>query len=149
MKLKASRSYNCRSEACSGRLPLGAPDPATKQHGAGLLRSTLKFVTLALLAALAAVRVHAQEPRFDIQRFVVEGSTLITKERIDAVLAPFAGKGRSFADVQRGLEALEKVYSALGYSAVQVILPEQELERGEVRFKVVEAKIGRWSSRER
>ncbi len=68
---------------------------------------------------------------------------MITKERIDAVLAPFAGKGRSFADVQRGLEALEKVYSALGYSAVQVILPEQELERGEVRFKVVEAKIGK------
>ena len=45
--------------------------------------------------------------------------------------------------MQRALEALEKIYADKGYSAVQVILPEQELDRGEVHFKVVEAKIGK------
>ena len=129
------------------------PDPAIQQHGAGLLRQTLNIVLVATLAAFAAGRVgaqapaaapaQAQDPRFDIQRFIVDGATLVPKSRIDEVLAPFAGKGKTFADAQRGLEALEKVYSALGYSAVQVILPEQELEKGEVRFKVVEAKIGK------
>ena len=37
-------------------------------------------------------------------------------------------------DVQRALEGLERAYTDKGYSAVQVILPEQELDKGEVRF---------------
>lgn len=84
-----------------------------------------------------------QEPRFEIRKFVVEGATLITDEEIQAVTSPFAGIGKDFADVQRALEGLEKVYAAKGYSAVQVILPEQELDKGEVHFKVVEARIGK------
>ena len=83
------------------------------------------------------------EPRFEIRGFIVEGATLIGKEEIAAAVGPFAGKDQDFADVQRALEALERAYTDKGYSAVQVILPEQELDRGEVRFKIVEAKIAR------
>ena len=85
----------------------------------------------------------SQDPRFEIHKFVVEGATLIAPDFIDAAIAPFRGKGRDFADVQKALEALERLYSSRGYSAIQVILPEQEIEKGEVRFKVVEARIGR------
>jgi hemolysin activation/secretion protein len=84
-----------------------------------------------------------QDPRFDIQRFIVEGATLVSAPEIGAATAPFAGKSKDFADVQRALEAIERLYANKGYSAVQVILPEQELDRGEVHFKVVEAKIGK------
>jgi hemolysin activation/secretion protein len=45
--------------------------------------------------------------------------------------------------VQRALEVVERAYSEAGWSAVQVVLPEQELERGEIRFQVTEAHIGR------
>lgn len=83
------------------------------------------------------------DPKFEIRRFVVEGATLITEDEISNAISRFSGKEKDFADVQRALEALEKIYSEKGYSAVQVILPEQELDRGEVHFKVVEAKIGR------
>jgi len=84
-----------------------------------------------------------QDPRFDIQRFIVEGATLVSASEIAAATAPFAGKSKDFADVQRALEAMERLYANKGYSAVQVILPEQELDRGEVHFKVIEAKIGK------
>jgi len=83
-----------------------------------------------------------QEPRFDIGRFVVEGATLLTSDEIEAAVGPIRGKARDFADVQRALEALERVYATKGYNAVQVILPEQEVERGEVRFRVIEPRIG-------
>jgi hemolysin activation/secretion protein len=91
---------------------------------------------------------HAQsaapaDPRFEIRRYVIEGATLVSAAELEAVTRPFAGKDKNFADVQRALEALEKVFTAKGFSAVQVILPEQELEKGEVRFKVVEARIGK------
>ena len=82
-------------------------------------------------------------PKFAIKRFVYEGATLISKEKFDAATTEFVGPGKSFADVQRALEAVEKLYSANGWSAVQVLLPEQELERGEVRFQIIEARVGR------
>ena len=106
------------------------------------------FLGMVLLASAAIAQTPApaaapqQEPRFDIGRFVVEGATLLTNDEIEAAVGPFRGKARDFADVQRALEAMERAYATKGYNAVQVILPEQEVERGEVRFRVIEARIG-------
>ncbi len=79
--------------------------------------------------------------RFEIRRFVVEGNTLLSPESADAVLAPFTGSGRDFGSVQQALEALEKAYAGRGFNAVQVILPEQTLESGTIRFLVVESRL--------
>lgn len=81
--------------------------------------------------------------RFDIERYVVAGNTLLTQSEITRSLAAYTGKQKDFADVQRALEALQLVYQARGWGVVQVTLPEQELERGEVRFEVVEPKVGK------
>jgi hemolysin activation/secretion protein len=91
----------------------------------------------------AASPAAAPEPKFDIRSFIVEGGSLLSKEEIEGAVSPFAGNGKDFSDVQRALEALERAYTDKGYSAVQVILPEQELDKGEVRFKIVEARIAR------
>ena len=110
-----------------------------------------KFLRL-LLAASCAVSVCAQaqaprkpddSPRFEIRRFVFEGASLVPSEQLEAATQAFTGPQRTFPDVQRALEAVERTYSDAGYSAVQVILPEQELARGEVRFQIIEAKVGR------
>ena len=85
----------------------------------------------------------APEPKFEIRSFLVEGATLLAKEEIEGAVGPFAGRDKDFADVQRALEALERAYTDKGFSAVQVILPEQELDKGVVRFKIVEARIAR------
>ncbi|MBI2312479.1 MAG: ShlB/FhaC/HecB family hemolysin secretion/activation protein [Betaproteobacteria bacterium] len=99
---------------------------------------------LTLMAAAEAqdAKVPAA-PRFDIERFVVEGSTYFSAEELDRIVAPYAGKQRDFADVQRALEALQKAYFDRGLTAVQVLLPEQELEQGVIRFRVIEATIGK------
>lgn len=82
-------------------------------------------------------------PRFEIRRFIFEGASLIPREQLESATAAFTGPRRTFGDVQRALETVERAYSDAGYSAVQIVLPEQELERGEIRFQIVEAKIGR------
>ena len=79
--------------------------------------------------------------RFDIHRYEVQGDTLLKAERITRLVAPFTGKQRDFGDIQRAVEALEQAYRAEGYSAVQVYLPEQELEGGVVTIKVIEARL--------
>lgn len=83
------------------------------------------------------------EPRFDIDRFTVRGATLVTPEELRLIFAPFIGKSKDFGDVQQALEALEKSYTGKGYSAVQIVLPEQQIDDGEIEFDVVEAKIGK------
>ena len=81
--------------------------------------------------------------RFDISGYTLEGATLLTQAEIAGVVAPFIGKGKDFTDVQRALEAVEEAYSARGFSAVRVLLPEQELEKGAVRFQVMESRFGK------
>jgi len=82
-------------------------------------------------------------PKFEIRQYLTDGNTLLTQEEIDRVLAPFVGQDKDFGDVQRALEALQTSYQAAGYGNVEVRLPEQELERGEVRFNVIEVKVGK------
>jgi hemolysin activation/secretion protein len=94
-------------------------------------------------APAPAPEAPAAETRFQIGKFTVRGATLITSAGLELVLAPYIGKDKDFGDVQRALEALEKAYTSKGYSAVQVILPEQQIDDGEVEFDVVEAKIGK------
>ena len=91
--------------------------------------------------ASAQVQEAPPAPRFDIQRFVVEGNTLLPARDVERIVAPFTGKSRDFGDVQRALEALEAAYVARGYSAVRVSIPEQDLVAGEVRLRVVEARL--------
>jgi len=84
-------------------------------------------------------------PKFEIRRFEVEGVTLVPVTRIDAALKPFTGPARDFGDVQKALEALEKLFLEQGFGSVQVLLPEQELDQGTVKFKVIEPKLGKVS----
>jgi hemolysin activation/secretion protein len=91
----------------------------------------------------AASSGFAQTPRFDIQKYVVEGNTLLAPGEIERALAPHRGGQRDFGDIQRALEALEAAYRARGYSAVSVQLPEQEVAAGQVRFRVIEARVAR------
>jgi hemolysin activation/secretion protein len=91
----------------------------------------------------AAPQTPPVPPRFEIQRFLVEGNTLLTQSELDRILTPFSGKNRDFGDIQRALEALQDVYTGRGYNAVRVSVPEQDIRAGQVRLRVVEARIRR------
>ena len=105
----------------------------------------------ALILALLSSMLHAQtseptavqSPAFAIERFEVLGNRLLPVSEIDAALTAHAGPGRSFADVQKAVETLEGLYRRRGYSTVYVAVPEQELEKGVVRLRVVEGRIAK------
>jgi hemolysin activation/secretion protein len=93
--------------------------------------------------AAAAPQSPPAPPRFEIQRFLVEGNTILSQAELDRILTPFSGKNRDFGDIQRALEALQDVYTGRGYNAVRVSVPEQDIRSGQVRLRVVEARIRR------
>ncbi len=135
-----------------------APTPT-----AGALRRRLLVALLALCASgaiaqtptkpqpprpqsqgpVAAPSKPPAPPRFAIQRFLVEGNSILAQGELDRILAPFSGKDRDFGDIQRALEALQDVYAGRGYNAVRVSVPEQDIRSGQVRLSVVEARIRR------
>jgi hemolysin activation/secretion protein len=94
-------------------------------------------------APVAAPSKPPVPPRFTIQRFLVEGNSILAQGELDRILAPFSGKDRDFGDIQRALEALQDVYTRRGYNAVRVSVPEQDIRSGQVRLRVVEARIRR------
>lgn len=111
-----------------------------------MLRSIPSF--LGLLLTFGASLAVAQEPptpggtlKFAINGFRVEGSSLLSSDLIERSLAPFVGQDKDFGVVQQALAALEKLFAEAGYSVVQVQLPEQELDRGVVRFRVIEGRL--------
>jgi hemolysin activation/secretion protein len=127
-----------------------------------LVRSPFKLSNLLLGILLSASFVHATEVpasgvevtapvieeapeiiRFPINAFIVDDAKLLTQSDFDAVVAPFVGKEKDFSDVQRALEAVEELYASRGFSAVHVLLPEQELEAGTVHFLVIEGHYGK------
>ena len=108
------------------------------------------FVAVLVGNAIGATAVAAAEaeavpasPRFAIDRFNVEGNTLLKPAEIEAVVAGYVGREKDFSDIQRALEELEGVYRDRGYGVVQVLLPEQDITRGVVKFSVIEPRIGK------
>lgn len=99
-------------------------------------------VCIALGTMVGSAPARAQDTRFDINRFDVQGNTLLLPGQVEELLAPYIGKGRVYGDVQKALDALESAYRAKGYSTVNVHVPEQEITRGVIRLKVSEAVLG-------
>lgn len=103
-----------------------------------------KTLVVSLFLALGFARGGvAQEDRFNIVRFQVEGNTLLPAERVQELVAPFVGAGKKYGDVQKALEALEGDYRRLGFGTVNVYVPEQELTSGVVRLIVSESVVGK------
>jgi hemolysin activation/secretion protein len=110
--------------------------------------SPQRLSVAALLVAMAsfnsstwAQAASNAEPVFDVNEFVIEGNTLLPSALIERTLAPFMGPGRKFSDVEQARNALEKAYQEAGYLSVLVSVPNQRVDKGEVRLEVVEAAL--------
>ena len=111
----------------------------------------IAFLVLAM-CCLAGAGFNAQaqapaevipSPRFDINRYEVAGNSLIPPEQVDRLVAAYTGKNKDFADIQHALEALEREYRDRGFGVVQVLLPEQDITKGVVQFRVVQPRVGK------
>jgi hemolysin activation/secretion protein len=94
------------------------------------------------MCAILAAPLFANAQTFDISAYSVENATLVSQQDLQTVLAPYIGAGKDFDTIQSAIAAVENFYSEQGYGAVKAMLPEQDIEDGKIRLRVVEAKIG-------
>lgn len=99
------------------------------------------FLGPASATAKEAVGQQPAEHRFDVLEYLVEGNTVLAATAIERAVYPFLGPQRLLRDVEQARAALEKAYQDEGYLTVSVELPEQRINEGEVRLRVVEGSV--------
>lgn len=122
--------------------PLYRQNPPRFRSSLGRRLAALLIALMALFMLPAPALAEEAAPRFAIKEFVVSGNTLLDSAEITAVLAPFIGKDRDAADLQRATEAIRERYNAAGFAIAGVITSEIDFNRGMVSLQIVEARLG-------
>ncbi|TDP64082.1 hemolysin activation/secretion protein [Roseateles toxinivorans] len=87
----------------------------------------------------------AETPRFDILEFEIEGNTVLPLALIERAVLPYLGLQKQMLDVEAARAELDKAYQSAGFLTVFVDVPEQRIDGGLVRLKVVEGRVERLS----
>lgn len=101
----------------------------------------LPLLGFLIIVLITAVRAQDTEPVFPVSGFAIEGATLVPHTVLREAADAFTGTERRFADIERARAAVQQEYTARGYGAVQVVVPEQEITGGTVLLRVVEARL--------
>ena len=76
-----------------------------------------------------------------VDRFEVIGSTVFSKEELDAVLKDFIGRPLTFAQLLQARSAVSQLYISKGYITSGALIPLQTLSGSVVRILVIEGKL--------
>jgi hemolysin activation/secretion protein len=110
-----------------------------------LYKTLIPVLSLAASLALPVLadNLPVSGASFDIDRFEVDGNTVLKPSRIDSILTGFAGKARDSKDIEAAIRALERAYHKRGYVLAKVVLLDQEPPQGVVHLTVIEPRIGK------
>ncbi len=93
-------------------------------------------------------RVHVVStnagPRFDVEKYLVMGNTVLPPEAMAQVITNVDGAfgtNTSFEGIRAAMIELQKAYRERGYVTVSVGLPQQKLTNATVKVKVTEGRL--------
>lgn len=100
--------------------------------------------------ATPGISVPAEPPRpaepttqtIRVERVRVDASQILPKEKIDAIISPLEGRTVTVTELQQAIDAINALYKAGGHATSRAILPPQTITEGEVRIRLVEARVG-------
>ena len=77
----------------------------------------------------------------EVDRFEVVGSTIFSKQELDAVLKNFVGRPLTFAELLEARSVVSQLYISKGYITSGALIPPQTIAGGVVRILVLEGKL--------
>ena len=81
------------------------------------------------------------EPQLDVEGFIFDGNKVIPTEILDRVAEPYARRRLSIAQLEELRQKLTHVYIDRGYVNSGVLLEDDFLQNGIVRFRVIEGRV--------
>ena len=79
---------------------------------------------------------------FMVNKLSIEGNQSIASETLYELVKDYQGRTQTISDLQQACKRITDYYRAQGYPFARAILPQQEINEGEVRIQVIEAKYG-------
>ena len=76
-----------------------------------------------------------------LTRITVEGATLLSEAKREALLAPWSGRCLGVPQLNEVLKSLTDHYLRRGYVTTRAYLPQQDLKNGELKIIVVEGRL--------
>jgi hemolysin activation/secretion protein len=80
-------------------------------------------------------------PRVLARGFQIEGSTVFTEQELRPLVAPYLGREIASEDLVAVRDAITRLYQEHGYLNSGAVIPDQDLEDGVVRIRIVEGRL--------
>jgi hemolysin activation/secretion protein len=82
---------------------------------------------------------------FIVHRFAFSGNTVFTDSQLRRIVSGYIGRQISSDDLENARRKLTEVYVNSGYITSGVVVPDQDVSGGTVRFQIIEGKLRRQS----
>ncbi|MEG3640596.1 ShlB/FhaC/HecB family hemolysin secretion/activation protein [Magnetococcus sp. PR-3] len=122
----------------------GHPDAQVMISRANIKKRKMAVAVRGLTPAsvfLAKQKPIDVEPRLFVERFEVQGLTLLDEEELTVALEPFSGRYLSGTEMQNAAEAVANVLRGKGYKVAQAFLPPQRADDGILKIEVLEGVV--------
>jgi len=113
-------------------------------HGVHLLVNYLikKILILVAISCFTGLQsANAAEISFEVTRFIVEGENPLGDDA-DELLQAFLGEQSGLDGLSQAADSLTDELKSRGYSFHRVVLPPQDLNKGEIRLQIVRFDLG-------
>ena len=84
----------------------------------------------------------SEEIKIEIKKFNFTGNTVLTNAQLSELTENYIGKSLSYNELKDVLRLISNLYRQLGLWA-RAILPEQDINNGEVQIQVIEGRLGK------
>ncbi|NHZ42238.1 ShlB/FhaC/HecB family hemolysin secretion/activation protein [Massilia aquatica] len=91
-------------------------------------------------AAPLPAAAQAGDQRVQVNGFVFAGVSAFAEAALRELLAPYAGRALTFAQLNQAAASVTAYYRARGYFLASAYLPAQDLAQGQVRLQVLEGR---------
>jgi hemolysin activation/secretion protein len=119
-----------------GRTPPELPSFEPEKHTPGNILPPIALPPQPGLDSLfTGVRVFIRDVR-------ITGNTVIARDELDRIAAPYKGRQLSFADLERLRDQLTVAYIQRGYVSSGAVIPDQDIRDGVVEIRIVEGTLG-------
>lgn len=84
---------------------------------------------------------QAKKMSFFLKKIVIEGSTIFSPEELKALYGQYVGKNNKLSILWDITKKINMLYHDKGYFLAKAYIPEQKIDSGIVRLKIIEGKI--------
>lgn len=121
---------------------------ANKNNGTLIFKKPLQLcaaIIAPFISLCSPASAADSEVQFVVRRYVIDDALQVSNDLLQATLEPYIGNSETFSAIQHAAAAVQRLYLDAGYSAAQVVVPQQDITTGVVHLKVIQPRIGKIS----